>query len=41
MNRSGGPLARLLAPFRGRQDSEHEQALIRIVRDDDQFKLRM
>ena len=26
-----GPMARFLARFRGRQDSEHEQALIRIV----------
>ena len=31
MTASGGLVARLLAPFRGRQDSELEQSLIRIV----------
>ena len=31
MTASGGLVARLLAPFQGRQDSELEQALIRIV----------
>ncbi len=31
MSARSSPLARLLASFRGRQDSEHEQALIRIV----------
>jgi hypothetical protein len=31
MAKPDGPAARLLAPFHGRRDSEHEQALIRIV----------